>query len=105
MMVAVEKGDAKGIITGSTRMIVAGDSYFLGNQMIQSAANRDFASFALNWLLDQKELLQGIGPRPVARHQFLITPTQLTKAEWVLLGGMPGSAVLLGALVWLRRRK
>jgi ABC-2 type transport system permease protein len=105
LMVAVEKGDAKGIITGSTRMIVAGDSYFLGNQMIQSAANRDFASFALNWLLDQKELLQGIGPRPVARHQFLITPTQLTKAEWVLLGGMPGSAVLLGALVWLRRRK
>jgi hypothetical protein len=105
LMVAVEKGDTKGIITGSTRMIVAGDSIFLGNQMIQSGANRDFAGFALNWLLDQTQLLQGIGPRMVARHQFLITPTQLTKAEWVLLGGMPGSAMVLGGLVWLRRRK
>ena len=105
LIAAVEKGDTKGIITGSTRMLVAGDSIFLGNQLIESAANRDFAGFALNWLLDRSQLLEGVAARPVERHQLLITAKQLNKAEWVLLGGMPGTALLLGGVVWLRRRK
>jgi hypothetical protein len=73
--------------------------------MIQNGANKDFAAFALNWLLDRTQLLEGVGAREVTRHQLLITRAQLTKAEWVLLGGMPGTALLLGGLVWLRRRK
>ncbi len=105
LMVAVEKGDTKGIIAGSTRMIVAGDSIFLGNQLIESGANKDFAGFALNWLLDRTQLLEGVGSRSVVRHQLLIPATQLTKAEWFLLGGMPGAALALGGVVWLRRRK
>jgi len=105
LMAAVEKGDTKGIITGSTRMLVAGDSIFLGNQLIETAANKDFAGFALNWLLDRSQLLEGVAARPVERHQLLITAAQLNKAEWVLLGGMPGAALLLGGVVWLRRRK
>ena len=45
-MVAVEKGAIKDVITerGSTRMVVVGDSLFLGNHQIDSAANRDFAA-------------------------------------------------------------
>ena len=45
-MVAVEKGAIKDVITerGSTRMVVVGDSLFLANHQIDSAANRDFAA-------------------------------------------------------------
>ena len=106
LIVAVEKGSVKGVITerGTTRMVVVGDSNFLGNQMIDSAANRDFAGFAVNWLLDRPQLVEGIGARPVDEYRLVMTNSQLQSAEWILLGGMPGAVLLLGGAVWLRRR-
>jgi hypothetical protein len=107
LMVAVEKGAIKGVITerGSTRMIVGGDSLFLGNLQIESAANRDFVGNVVNWLLERTQLLAGLGPRPIIQYQVVITQSQLHQAQWVLLAGLPGSVLLLGGLVWLRRRK
>jgi hypothetical protein len=105
LMVAIEKGDTKGIVAGSTRILVAGDSTFLGNQLIEMAANRDFAGFALNWLVDRPQLLEGVAARPIEQRRLLLTAADRAKAEWVLLGGMPGAALLLGGVVWLRRRK
>jgi hypothetical protein len=105
LMVAVEKGDAKGAIGGATRMVIAGDSVFLDNQMIQSAANRDFAGYAVNWLLDRTQLLEGVGSRKIALRQVSVTASQLTRSGLVLMGAMPGSVLLLGALVWWRRRR
>jgi LPXTG-motif cell wall-anchored protein len=29
----------------------------------------------------------------------------LQKLEWILLGAMPGGVLMLGGLVWLRRRR
>jgi hypothetical protein len=106
LMVAVEKGAIKGVVTerSTARMLVVGDSIFLGNRQIYSGANRDFAAYAVNWLLDRTQLLQDMGPRPVKTYQLLMTRKQLNTAEWVLLGGMPGGALLIGGLVWLRRR-
>jgi hypothetical protein len=105
--VAVEKGAIKGVITerGTTRMVIVGDSIFLANRQIDSAANRDFAGFALNWLLDRTQLLEGLGPRPITEFRLAMTHTQLRAAQWLLLGGMPGSTLLVGWLVWLRRRR
>jgi len=107
LMVAVEKGAIKNVITerGSTRIVVAGDSTFLGNVCIDSVANRDFAGYAANWLLDRTQLLQGVGPRPIDTYRIRMTPSQLQSATFILLGAMPGSALLLGGLVWLRRRR
>ena len=104
--VAVEKGGVPGVATerGTTRIIVVGDSLFLGNQMIDSAANRDFANYALNWLLDRTELLEGLGPRPVNVYKLVMTQSQMQSAKLILLGGLPGAVLLVGALVWLRRR-
>jgi hypothetical protein len=106
LMVAVEKGNVKGVITdrGTTRMVVVGDSIFLANQMIASAANRDFAGFAVNWLLDRPQLVEGIGARPVNEYRLVMTNSQLRNAQWILLGGMPGAVLALGSMVWLRRR-
>jgi ABC-type uncharacterized transport system involved in gliding motility auxiliary subunit len=108
LMVAVEKGAIKDVITerGSTRMVIVGDSLFLGNRQIDSAANRDFAACAVNWLLERTQLLAGLGPRPITQYyKIVLTKTQLHQAQWVLLAGLPGSVLFLGSLVWLRRRK
>jgi hypothetical protein len=107
LITAVEKGAIKGVVTerGTTRIVVTGDSIFLGNKQIDSAANRDFAAFASNWLLDRPQLLDDLGPRPVTEYRLIMTRAQLQAAEWLLLGGMPGAALLIGCLVWARRRR
>jgi hypothetical protein len=105
LMVTLEKGDSKGAIGAATRIVVTGDSVFLDNQMIQSAANRDFAGYAVNWLLDRTQLLEGVGSRKIVLHQISVTASQLTTSALVLMGAMPGGVLLMGALVWWRRRK
>jgi len=104
--VAVEKGAVPGTSTdqATTRIVVVGDSLLFVNGMINNLANRDFASYAMNWLLDRTQLLKGLGPRPVLEHKLVMTHTQMNSAQWILLGGLPGAFLLLGALVWLRRR-
>jgi hypothetical protein len=107
LMVAVEKGALQGVVTerGSTRMVIVGDSVFLTNRQIDSAANRDFASYALNWLLDRTQLMQGLGPRPITDYQVVMTQRQVFQAKALLLAGLPGVVIALGGLVWLRRRR
>ena len=107
LMVAVEKGAIKDVITerGSTRIVVVGDSIFLANHYIDALANRDFAGNAVNWLLERTQLLEGLGARPIEEHRIVMTRAQLHQAQWVLLAGLPGSVLVLGGLVWLRRRK
>lgn len=104
--VALEKGAVKAINNGrgTTRMVVAGDSIFLGNQLLDSAANRDFQSYALNWLLDRTQLLEGPGPKKVTEFTMAMTRSQLKSANAILLLGMPAAVLLLGLIVrWQRR--
>lgn len=107
LMVAVEKGGVRSIDPnrGTTRMIVAGESLFLGNNGIDREANHDFASHAINWLLARPELLVNIAPKPITDYKLTMTGAQMTTARWLLLGAFPGSVLLLGSLVWLRRRR
>ena len=107
LMVAVEKGAIKDVITerGTTRIVVVGDSVFLANHQIDAGANKDFAGFAVNWLLDQPQLLQGLEPRPIIEYRLVMSSAQLQSAEWLLLAGMPGTILAFGSLVWLRRRR
>jgi hypothetical protein len=107
LMAAVEQNPVKGVANprGSTRIVVAGDSLFLDNRQIESGANRDFLGYAVNWLLDRPTLLEGIGPRPVTEFRLMMTRVQQRNARWLLLGALPGAVLVLGGLVWLRRRK
>jgi hypothetical protein len=107
LAVAVEKGAPPGVVTerGSTRMIVVGDSFFLANGTIGLYANTDFARNAVNWLLDRPQLLEGIGQQPINEFRIAMTKAQLQTVRWILLAAMPGAMLLLGGLVWLRRRK
>ena len=106
LVVAVEKNAAKGVAAerGATRILVTGDSLFLGNERIESAANRDFASHAANWLVDRPVLLAGVAPKSITEYRLLISNLQLQTVQWILLAAIPGGILLLGGLVWLRRR-
>ena len=90
---------------GHTRIVVAGDSLFLDNQLIEAGANRDFLNYAANWLLDRQELLAGISPLPVTEFRLLLTQKQSRQLDWLLLGALPGAILLLGGMVWFARRK
>ena len=105
---AVDEKPVAGAATprGNTRIIVVGDSYFVGNHYIESGgANRDFLNAAVNWLGDRPQLLAGIGPRPVTEFRLLISQQQQERLRWLLLGALPGMALLIGWFVWLVRRK
>lgn len=107
LMVAVEKAIPKGVVTerGATRMLITGDSNFLNNQIIDFQVNQYFADAAVNWLLERTIFLEGVGPRPVSEYQLLLNPGQINAVKGILLGAIPGGILLLGSLVWLRRRK
>jgi hypothetical protein len=103
LIAAIEQGVINGL--GGTRIVVAGDSDFLDDQMISQAANHYFASQTLDWLLQRPSPLRGgIGPRPIKEYQLFMTRSQTTQLRWVFLAAMPGSVLFLGGLVWLRRR-
>jgi hypothetical protein len=90
-----------------TRIVVAGDADFLDDQLIDNppGANHYFARQALNWLLQRPNLvLAGLGPRPIIEYRISVPKAQLFEARWLFLAVMPGSALFLGFLVWLRRR-
>src|SRR6266542_3903677 len=107
LAVAVEKGGLRNVSKerGTTRLVVAGDSLFLNNNNIDREANYEFASHAINWLLAHDELLVSVPPKPIAEYKLTMTAAQMTASRWILMGAFPGSALLLGSLVWLRRRR
>lgn len=107
IIAAAEKGAVKNISAGrgTTRIVAAGDSFFLGNQMIESAANRDFAMHTINWLVDRPYLLAGVAPRSVTEYRLNLTQSEVLTVRWLLLGALPGGVLLLGVFVWFNRRK
>jgi hypothetical protein len=106
LMCVVERGSVPGVSAerGATRLAVIGDSFFLQNDGIESVANKDFGAHVVNWLVDQSVLLSGVAPRPLKSYRITMTQAQLAATRWILLVGMPGSVLLLGTLVWWRRR-
>jgi hypothetical protein len=108
LMVSVEKKTVRaGIDSGVTRIVVAGDSLFLGNVPMNSAenANGDFAHLAVNWLLEQTTMMQNVGPRRMVEYKLVMTQAQMRSVRWIFMGALPGGILALGGLVWLRRRR
>jgi hypothetical protein len=75
----------------------------LANAGIKSLGNRDFAALCINWLLDRQQSM-AIGPRSISEYRLNLTPPQMRLLNGVLLGALPGGVLLLGFLVWARRR-
>jgi LPXTG-motif cell wall-anchored protein len=109
LLAAVEQGVIKGVDTPrgvGTRMVVAGDSDFLDDQVIEQIGNHDFAKMTLDWLLQRPSLLvEGVRPRPIKEYSLFLTSGQSSTIRWLFLAGLPFAILGLGGLVWLRRRR
>jgi hypothetical protein len=105
MAAAAERGGVAGVAAGkgTARLVVIGDSMVFGNDAFSNPGNVDFAELTLAWLLDRTELL-AIGPKPIQEYRLYLTPAQYRSVRWTLLGVLPGSVLVLGVLVWFRRR-
>jgi hypothetical protein len=103
LIAAIEQNVINGL--GGTRIVLAGDSDFLDDQMIDSAANHAFAFQTLDWLLQRPgEVDPTIAAQPINEHTLFMPYAQRARLRWLFLAAMPGSVLFLGALVWLRRR-
>ncbi len=104
---AVEQKPVAGVVNprGNARIIVTGDSIFLGNTVIEMGSNSDFLNAAVNWLVERPQLIEGVGPRSIMEFRLLLTNQQQQQLRWLLLGALPGGVLFLGWLVWLVRRK
>lgn len=102
LLAAVEQ---QGVNGSGARLVVAGDSDFLDDQVIDTAGNHRFASKAISWLLQSPQImLEGLGPRPIKEYRLYMTQSQESAIRWLFLAGLPGGVLCLGGLVWLRRR-
>ncbi len=85
------------------RMVVFGDSDFMADYEISNAGNLVLAMNAINWLA-ARELSLGIPPREVEQVSLFLSQRQMRTILLVTLLAMPGAAIVLGVLVWRRRR-
>ena len=88
-MAAVEQNQVKGV--GHHPWRHAGwwwwaIRFFSTISIIDGGANRDFAGYAVNWLLDRPTLLKGIGPRPVAEFRLMMTRQQQRRGPLAVAG-------------------
>jgi hypothetical protein len=106
LAVAVEKGGIQGVAVdrGATRIIVASTAVSFGNAAIEQNNNADFVQLAVHWLLSRDVLLGAIPPRAVSDFQLTVTDHQMKVLQWIFLAAAPGAALLVGVMVWLKRR-
>lgn len=89
--------------TAPFRVVVVGDGDFASNSFLPYMANSDFVLSAIRWLgrEDQKPRLRPAMPVPA---MVLLTKRQMQAIFLVVEGLLPLSAVLVGAVVWWKRR-
>jgi hypothetical protein len=106
LIVAAEQGGIEGVRTlRNTRLLAVGDSLCFANALLDLAGNPVFARSAVNWLVDRpQEYLASLTPLPLNQFRIELSNRRWKTLNWLLLAGLPGSVLLLGTLVWLRRR-
>ena len=83
--------------------VLLGSSAFLESDLFGFQGNSDLFVSSLQWLIDRPDLI-AIGPkRPIPRQVFL-SPDQGRMIFYGSTLGLPFAVLLIGAIVWLRRR-
>ena len=104
--VAIERGASQTMLDVQikpSRMVVFGDSDFVSNGSMVGG-NEDLFMSALNWLLEREELI-AIAPKPIEEVKLSLSRGDLRKLFWINVTGIPAVAMVLGLMVWARRRK
>lgn len=90
---------------GPTRLVVFGDSDFASDLLLRaSEPNAVLLIDTLNWLAERESLL-GIPPKKPERVRLSLTGAEVGWVYGLALLILPGLSVILGVVVWLRRRR
>ena len=89
--------------TKGCRLVVFGDSDFCTNAMIRNPGNNALLMNAINWLA-KKETHLGIPPKSPDFNRVDLQPRQQKAIFWSSVVGLPFLVLMLGSLVWWRRR-
>ena len=100
----VQKGALgdKRVQTNSARMIVVSNATFVQDKSLTEASANFFLN-DVNWLLEREALI-GIPPKQIKTFSLSLTDPQLGTVFWMSVLAIPGFCLLLGVLVWWRRR-
>ncbi|MEO8432008.1 MAG: GldG family protein [Acidobacteriota bacterium] len=85
------------------RLVVFGNSRFVANGALGNAGNANLFLNAVSWLAGQERLV-GIAPKTPEQASLSMTRSQVNRLGLLAVFGMPLCAILLGVLVWYRRR-
>ncbi len=86
------------------RLVVLGDSDFASNGQIRNVGNAELLANALNWLVE-REALVGIPPKQPEQVRLSLSRAELNRLTWLVLGILPGLAIVAGVAIYVRRRR
>ena len=86
-----------------TRLILIGDSDFASNQHIQNGGNGDFFLNSVNWLAEEEHLIS-IRPKPFTFRRLVVSEDASRFIRFSSLVLLPFLAIILGGIVWFRKR-
>jgi hypothetical protein len=84
-----------------------GQAVVVGGVFCNNAGMALFGDFALNvcnWMAERKALMDLKAPGYEAKY-LTLQPQQLARIGWFVVWGVPGAFLLVGVLVFLRRRQ
>lgn len=86
------------------RLVVFGDVNFATNEYIENPGNSDLIRNSINWLA-KKETQLGISAKAPDFRKATINPVQMKVIFWVSIAGIPIIPIVIGSIVWWRRRR
>ena len=86
------------------RMVVIGDSDFAANGQLKNMGNSDFFLNCVNWL-GVREKLIAIGPKPFEDIKLQLNRSQMKRVFLFSVVVLPALTLVLGIVVWFRRRR
>ncbi len=88
----------------ATRVVAVGSSKFIENDNYDGATAANFFTNCIDWLVKKNAVLE-ISPKKPQEYGVSMNPISFRTLVWCALFFIPGTALLLGILTWLSRRK
>lgn len=101
---AEENEEKKADDRPEARLVVFGDLDFATDSQIASGANAELLLNTLNWLAERKQMLAIEARRP-EQTRLLLSSAELNSIYLLVLLILPGAAVAVGVMTYLRRRR
>ena len=87
----------------ATRIVAVGASKFIDNTTIEQVGANFFTN-AIDWLV-KKDAVLDIAPKKPTEYGVTLNTISYNTLAWTALGVFPGTALIIGFMVWFSRRK